>query len=88
MDQPTYTIKEIIEIQFGALRKDIQAIQDMLKEQTNQTDKQYARLDKEVSDLKEQVSQLQSDNARYKAVWGIGATVGASLVAFFLNKIF
>lgn len=88
MDQPTYTIKEIIEIQFGALRKDIQAIQDMLKEQTNQTDKQFARLDKEVSDLKEQVFQLQSDNARYKAVWGIGATVGASLVAFFLNKIF
>lgn len=88
MDQPTYTIKEIIEIQFGALRKDIQAIQEMLKEQTSQTDKQFARLDKEIFDLKNQVSELQKDNARYKAIWGIGATIGASLVAFLLNKIF
>lgn len=88
MEQPTYSVKEIIELQFRALGKDIQEIKETLKEQSNQSDKQFARLDKEVADLKAQVSQLQSDNAKYKTIWGIGATIGASLVAFFLNKIF
>lgn len=75
-------------MQFSNLRKDILAIQEMLKEQTSQTDKQFARLDLEVASLKKEVAELKEENARYKVIWGIGATLGASLVAFVLNKIF
>lgn len=88
MNEPTYTVKEIIELQFKTLGKDIQEIKETLKEQTTQAEKQFARLDKEVGELRSEVQELKEENARYKVIWGIGATIGASLVAIVSNRIF
>lgn len=86
--EPTYSIKEIMELQFKGMDHKLDTIVSTLKEQTAQTDKQFLRLDKEIADLKVQVAELRETNARYKTIWGIGATLGASVVAYTLNKIF
>lgn len=81
MTEPNYTIKEIIELQFNTLRVDLQEIKNTLKEQNLQTERRFTKIEKELEDLKVEV-------ARYKVIWGVGATLGASLIAFFINRIF
>lgn len=81
MTDPTYTVKEIIELQFRNLSKEMTEIKDMLKAQNTQFEMRFTAIEKDIDELR-------LDNARYKLIWGIGATVGASLVAFFLNRIF
>lgn len=81
MSDPNYTIKEIIELQFNALRVDLQEIKNTLKDQNLQTEKRFTKVEKELDDLRVEL-------ARYKVIWGIGATIGASLIAFFLNRFF
>jgi hypothetical protein len=88
MTEPTYNIKEIIDLQFKNLSREMGDIKRLLENQNVQTDKQFARLDAEMESIKKEVGELKQDNARYKTIWGIGATVGASLIAFFMNKIF
>jgi hypothetical protein len=79
MSEPNYTVKEIIELQFNALRLDLQEIKSTLKDQNLQTERRFTKVEKELEDLKLEV-------ARYKVVWGVVATVGASVIAFTLNK--
>jgi len=81
MSDPGYTIKEILDLQFRNLGKDISEIKNTLKEQTHNTDKRFSEIEVEIASLKE-------DNAKYKTLWGIGATVGASLVAIITGRIF
>jgi peptidoglycan hydrolase CwlO-like protein len=88
MNEPTYSIKEIMELQFKGIDHKLDSIVQTLREQTNQADKQFARLDGEIASLKTEVSELKNDSARYKVVLGIGATIGASLITFFVNRIF
>jgi hypothetical protein len=86
--EPIYSIKEIMEIQFKGIDHKLDAIARALKDQNDQSDKQFARLDREIAGLKAEIELLKDSNARYKVIWGIGATLGASLVAFGLNKVF
>ena len=86
--EPTYSIKEIMELQFKGIDHKLDSIVHALKDQNDQSDKQFARLDKEIAGLKAEIELLKDANARYKVIWGIGATMGASLVAFALNKVF
>ena len=86
--EPTYSIKEIMELQFKGIDHKLDAIVSTLKDQNSQSEKQFARLDREIAGLKTEIELLKEDNARYKVIWGIGATLGASLVAFGLNKVF
>jgi hypothetical protein len=79
MSEPNYTIKEIIELQFNTLRIDLQEIKTTLKDQNLQTERRFTKVEKELEDLKVEV-------ARYKVIWGVGATIGASVIAFILNK--
>lgn len=79
--EPTYSIKEIMELQFKGIDHKMDAILQTLKENSTQTEKRFAQIEKDIDDLR-------IESARYKTIWGIGATVGASLVAYFANRIF
>lgn len=79
--EPTYSIKEIMELQFKSIDHKIDAILSTLKEQNVQTEKRFAQIEKDIDELR-------IETAKYKTIWGIGATIGASLIAFFANKIF
>lgn len=81
MNEPTYTIKEIMDIQFKGIDHKLDDIKNTLKDQNVQTEKRFAQIEKDIDELR-------IESARYKTIWGIGATIGASLVAFTLNKIF
>jgi len=81
MNEPSYSLKEIIEIQFSTLRKDLQDIKNTLEKQNVETEKRF-------SDIEKDIDVLRLDNARYKLIWGVGATVGASLIAIAANRIF
>lgn len=81
MTEPTYNVKEVIELQFQTLRKDLHDIKDALKDQNIQTEKRFSQIERDIDELR-------IESARYKTIWGVGATVGASLVAIVANKIF
>lgn len=79
--EPTYTIKEIMELQFKGIDHKLDVITSALKEQNTQTEKRFRQIEQDIEDLR-------LESAKYKTIWGIGATVGASLIAFFANRIF
>ena len=79
--EPSYTIKEIMELQFKGIDHKMDAILATLKDQNIQTEKRFTQIEKDIDELR-------LESARYKPVWGIGATIGATLIAFVLNKIF
>lgn len=79
--EPTYTIKEIMELQFRGIDHKLDVITSALKEQNTQTEKRFKQIEQDIEDLR-------LESAKYKTIWGIGATVGASLIAFFANRIF
>lgn len=81
MTEPSYSLKEIIEIQFSTLRKDLQDIKITLDKQNDESERRFTKIEKELDELR-------LDNARYKLIWGIGATAGASLIAIAVNRIF
>lgn len=88
MTEPTYNIKDVIEIQFRNLSKEMTEIKSLLKDQNLQTEKQFARIDLEMKEIKDKVDVLTADNTRYKLIIGIGATLGATVFTFLLNRIF
>ena len=77
--EPNYSIKEIIELQFSTLRNDLQEIKNTLKDQNVQTEKRFAQIEKDIDDLR-------LESAKYKTLWGIGATIGASIVAVLVGN--
>lgn len=79
--EPTYSIKEIMELQFKGIDHKMDAILNTLKDQNIQTEKRFSQIEKDIDELR-------LESARYKTIWGIGATIGASIVAFVLNKVF
>ena len=86
--EPAYTVKEILDIQFRGIDHKLDAISNTLKDQNAHFEKRFLQVEKEIVDLRDQVQELKTENARYKTIWGIGATIGASLVAFTLNRLF
>lgn len=81
MSEPTYTVKEIIELQFRALGKDIQEIKQTLQKQNENAEARFNRIEKDIDDLR-------IESTRHKTIWGIGATIGASVVAVFSGRLF
>jgi hypothetical protein len=79
--EASYSTKEIIEMQFNTIRGDLREIKDTLKAQNVQTEIRFSKIEKEIDELR-------IENARYKTIWGIGATIGASVVAIITNKFF
>ncbi len=88
MTEPNYSVKEILELQYKNLDIKLDDIRSTLKEQNIRVDKQFLRLDGEIVRLEAKVTLLEQEIAKYKVIWGIGATVGGGLIAFFLNRIF
>lgn len=84
--EPTYSIKEIMELQFKSIDHKMDSILEILKAQNLQTEKRFAQIERELDQIKKKQEQLSIDNARYKTIWGIGATIGASLVAIIVGK--
>lgn len=80
MTDNLYSVKEIIEIQFRNQSKELMEIKQLLKDQNIQVEKRFTQIEKDIDNLR-------MDNARYKVIWGIGATLGATVFAFLLNKI-
>ena len=87
-----YTLKEILEIQFTAVREDIRVQLDGLRKaiesQELRTEKRFITLDSEIEGLRRQIGELREDNARYKTIIALVSTIGATVFAFLLNKIF
>ena len=81
MTDQTYTVKEIIELQFKNLSKEMTEIKDLLKDQNVQIEKRFTSIEKDIDDLR-------LDNARYKMIVGAGATLGATVFTFLINRIF
>lgn len=79
--EPSYTIKEIMELQFKSIDHKMDSILATLRDQNIHTEKRFSQIEKDIDDLR-------MESARYKTIWGIGATIGASLIAFFANRIF
>lgn len=88
MSEPVYSVKEIIELQFRNISKELGEIRAALKDQSYITEAQFTRLDKEIDGLRKDINRLQQSDARNKTIWGIGATIGASVIAFIMNRIF
>ena len=70
-----------MELQFKGIDHKMDSILATLRDQNIHTEKRFSQIEKDIDDLR-------MESARYKTVWGIGATVGASLIAFFANRIF
>ena len=70
-----------MELQFKGIDHKLDSIHGILKDQNVQTEKRFAQIEKDIDDLR-------LESARYKTVWGIGATIGATIIAFALNRIF
>jgi hypothetical protein len=79
--EPTYSIKEIMELQFKGIDHKLDSIVMTLKDQNIQTEKRFAQIEKDIDELR-------VESAKYKTIWGIGATVGASFIAYLANRIF
>ena len=92
MGEPVYTIKEIMDIQFKGLDHKLDVIKETLKEQNVSSAARFNALEAEMDGFRKEIAQLREEQAKYKTVWGIGATIGASfvasIVAFGFNKIF
>ena len=88
MNDPTYSIKEIIELQFINLSKEMTEIKQLLKEQNVQVDKRFATIEREIKDVRDDIDGLKIENSRYKLIFTVVGTLGASLFAFGLNKVF
>lgn len=88
MTEPTYTIKEIMDIQFKGIDQKLDDIKATLREQNTQTEKRFSAIEKELDEIRVKQEAYSIQQAKYNTIWGIGATIGASLVAIFANKIF
>ena len=81
MNEPTYTLKEIIELQFSNQAKELGDIKQLLKDQNVTFEKRF-------STIEQDIDELRIDNARYKMIVGVGATIGATILTFLINKFF
>ena len=81
MNEPTYTLKEIIELQFSNQAKELGDIKQLLKDQNVTFEKRFSTIEKDIDELR-------IDNARYKMIVGAGATIGATIFTFLINKFF
>lgn len=88
MTDPTYTIKEIMDIQFKGIDSKLDDIRGTLKEQTAQTEKRFSTIERELDEIRTKQEAHSIQQAKYNTVWGIGATIGATGFAFLLNRIF
>ncbi len=87
MSDLTYTVKEILDLQFKSQAKEFEEIKTMLAKQDANVERQFARLDNEIDSLRKEIENLKQDNAKAKVVWSVGATIGASLIAVVTNRI-
>lgn len=88
MTEPTYSIKEIMELQFKGIDHKLDSISATLKDQTIQTEKRFAQMEAKLDEIEKEQALQKTEQAKYKVIWGIGATVGATIIAFGLNRIF
>lgn len=70
-----------MELQFKGIDHKLDNITNTLKDQNVQIEKRFAQVEKDINDLR-------LENAKYKVIWGIGATIGATLITFLINRIF
>jgi hypothetical protein len=87
MQDPTYSVKEIMELQFKGIDSKLDDIRHTLKDQNVQTEKRFAIIEKELDEIRTKQELQSIENARYKTLWGIGATIGASLVAVVSSQL-
>lgn len=77
-----------MELQFKSIDHKIDSILSTLKEQNVQTEKRFAEIERKLEDIEKEQGIQKVATARYQVIWGMGATLGSSLVVFILNRIF
>jgi hypothetical protein len=88
MTEPTYTIKEIMDIQFKGIDHKLDDIKNALKEQNLNSEKRFIALE---ADLKETQSRVEQQDKSITRIVTIGGTVWAAITlleGFILNRIF
>jgi hypothetical protein len=92
MSEPTYNIKEVIEIQFQTVTEHLRRIEVVLKDQNTSAEKQFARLDKEIAELRIEVGNLKREQSisatKGNVIWGGLSVAGAVLISYIMNRIF
>lgn len=95
MTELTYSIKEILDLQFRSQEKDFKEIKEMLVKQEQNSEKQFNRLDAEISALKSKIGDLEmqlttvkTDKGWSKAIFGTAIVFVAAIFSFALNRIF
>jgi hypothetical protein len=90
--EPTYSIKEIIEIQFQGVTEHLKRIEIVLKDQNLSAEKQFARLDKEIAELRVEIANLRDkqtqSTTKGNVVWGGLSVAGAVVISYIMNRIF
>lgn len=86
--EPTYSIKEIMELQFKSMDHKLDTIVATLRDQNVQTEKRFAQIENKLDEIEKEQGKQKVATARYQVIWGIGATIGAALVVFTLDRIF
>lgn len=77
-----------MELQFKGIDHKLDGITNALKDQNTHFEKRFVQIEKELDAIKLEQERAKIEDAKYQVIWGMGATLGASLVAFTLNKIF
>lgn len=70
----------MLEIQFKGVREDIRALQHSIEKQDKLYDARFSKLEQDILDLK-------TDNARYKVILAIGATIASIIGSVIINRI-
>lgn len=78
----------MLELHFKNLSHEIQGLRNAIEGQELQTARRFLSLDVEIDKLRIEISELKQEGARYKTVLAFGATLGATIFAFLLNKLF
>ncbi len=79
MNEPLYSVKEIMDIQFKGLDAKLDDIKHTLKEQNANSEIRFTRIEREIDDIKTQ-------QAKVMTAWGIFSVLGATVFTFVLNK--
>lgn len=88
MNEPTYTIKEIIDIQLKGIDNKLDDIRTALKEQNVNSEKRFIALEQDLKETQEKVDQQDKSLTRIMTIGGTIWSAITLLGGFVLNHLF
>ena len=80
MNDSTFTVKDMLDVQFKTLDAKLDDIKHTLKDQNVNAELRFSRIEREIDDIK-------TAQTKVMTVWGILSAVGATVFAFILNRL-